>query len=95
LDWTWSSAALWPEAALSLLIRLAFWGSLYRSHQRGHHHVIGDCVLSYRQTIALIPPARSYTVARFNLGAPAGLLGGALLADYISRLQWAFPRSGA
>ena len=40
---------------------------------------------SYRQTIAAYPSGGgSYTVARFNLGAPAGLLAAAaLLADYI------------
>ena len=40
---------------------------------------------SYRQTIAAYPSGGgSYTVARFNLGASAGLLAGAaLLADYI------------
>ena len=40
---------------------------------------------SYRQTIAAYPSGGgSYTVARFNLGAPASLLAAAaLLADYI------------
>src|SRR5216683_2577658 len=40
---------------------------------------------SYRQTIEAYPAGGgSYTVARFNLGAPASLLAAAaLLADYI------------
>jgi len=49
---------------------------------------------SYRQTIAAYPSGGgSYTVARFNLGAPAGLLAAARAPRRFtfSRLQWAFP----
>ena len=81
-----SSAAYGPEAALSLLIPL---GAL------GIHYIVPVSAaiitlliivyFSYRQTIAAYPQGGgSYTVARFNLGAPAGLLAAsALLADYI------------
>jgi amino acid transporter len=80
-----SSAAYGPEAALSLLIPLGLLGVRYI--------VPISCAIisllvvvyfSYRQTIAAYPSGGgSYTVARFNLGAPAGLLAAAaLLADY-------------
>jgi amino acid transporter len=81
-----SSAAYGPEAALSLLIPLGLLGV---------HYIVPISVaiitllvivyFSYRQTIAAYPSGGgSYTVARFNLGAPAGLLAAAaLLADYI------------
>src|SRR3989442_1174359 len=81
-----SSAAYGPEAALSLLIPLGLLGVRYIIP-------IGDAIItllvivyfSYRQTIAAYPSGGgSFTVGRFNLGAPAGLLAAAaLLADYI------------
>lgn len=81
-----SSAAYGPEAALSLLIPLGLLGV---------HYIIPIITaiitllvivyFSYRQTIAAYPSGGgSYTVARANLGAFAGLLAAAaLLTDYI------------
>jgi hypothetical protein len=90
-----SSAAYGPEAALSLLIPLGLLGV-------GYIVPISAAIItllvivyfSYRQTIAAYPSGGgSYTVARFNLGARAGLLAAAaLLADYILTAQWAFPQ---
>src|SRR5438128_6913838 len=81
-----SSAAYGPEAALSLLIPLGLLGIRYIvpiSAALIPLLVIG--YFSYRRPIAAYPSGGgSYTVARFNLGAPAGLLAAAaLLADYI------------
>src|ERR1700678_3094293 len=81
-----SSPAYGPEAALSLLIPLGLLGVRYIlpvSVAIITLLVIVYC--SYRQTIAAYPAGGgSYTVARFNLGAGAGLLAAsALLADYI------------
>src|SRR5271169_1921788 len=81
-----SSAAYGPEAALSLLIPLGLLGVRYIVPISAA--IIGLLVVvyfSYRQTIAAYPSGGgSYTVARFNLGAPASLLAAAaLLADYI------------
>src|SRR6202789_3795979 len=81
-----SSAAYGPEAALSLLIPLGLLGVRYIVPISAA--IIALLVIvyfSYRQTIAAYPNGGgSYTVARFNLGAPAGLLAAAaLLADYI------------
>src|ERR1700690_4151022 len=81
-----SSAAYGPEAALSLLIPLGILGVRYIVPISAA--IIALLVIvyfSYRQTIAAYPSGGgSYTVARFNLGAPAGLLAAAaLLADYI------------
>jgi amino acid transporter len=81
-----SSAAYGPEAALSLLIPLGLLGVQYIVPISAA--IIALLVIvyfSYRQTIAAYPSGGgSYTVARFNLGAPAGLLAAAaLLADYI------------
>jgi amino acid transporter len=81
-----SSAAYGPEAALSLLIPLGLMGVRYIIPVSAA--VITLLVIvyfSYRQTIAAYPAGGgSYTVARFNLGARAGLLAAsALLADYI------------
>jgi amino acid transporter len=67
-----SSAAYGPEAALSLLIPLGLLGVRY--------------IVPVSAAIITLHPSGggSYTVARFNLGAPAGLLAAAaLLADYI------------
>jgi amino acid transporter len=81
-----SSAAYGPEAALSLLIPLGILGVRYIVPISAAIITLLVIVyFSYRQTIAAYPSGGgSYTVARFNLGAPAGLLAAAaLLADYI------------
>ena len=81
-----SSAAYGPEAALSLLIPLGLVGVRYIVPVSAAIITLLVIVyFSYRQTIAAYPSGGgSYTVARFNLGAPAGLLAAAaLLADYI------------
>ena len=81
-----SSAAYGPEAALSLLIPLGLVGVRYIVPVSAAIITLLVIVyFSYRQTIAAYPSGGgSYTVARFNLGASAGLLAGAaLLADYI------------
>ncbi|MGO9369914.1 MAG: APC family permease [Terriglobales bacterium] len=81
-----SSAAYGPEAALSLLIPLGLLGVRYIVPVSAAIIILLVIVyFSYRQTIAAYPSGGgSYTVARFNLGAPAGLLAAAaLLADYI------------
>jgi amino acid transporter len=81
-----SSAAYGPEAALTLLIPLGAAGISYI-------RPITFCILvllailyfSYRQTIAAYPGGGgSYTVARENIGAGAGLLAAsALMIDYV------------
>jgi amino acid transporter len=81
-----SSAAYGPEAALSLLIPLGLLGVRYIVPVSVAIITLLVIVyFSYRQTIAAYPSGGgSYTVARFNLGAPASLLAAAaLLADYI------------
>src|SRR5690242_2675418 len=81
-----SSAAYGPEAALSLLIPLGLLGVRYIIPISAAIIMLLVIVyFSYRQTIAAYPSGGgSYTVARFNLGASAGLLAAAaLLADYI------------
>ena len=81
-----SSAAYGPEAALSLLIPLGLLGVRYIVPISAAIITLLVIVyFSYRQTIAAYPSGGgSYTVARFNLGASAGLLAAsALLADYI------------
>src|SRR5271154_5300503 len=81
-----SSAAYGPEAALSLLLPLGLLGVHYIVPISAAIITLLVIVyFSYRQTIAAYPNGGgSYTVARFNLGAPAGLLAAAaLLADYI------------
>jgi amino acid transporter len=81
-----SSAAYGPEAALSLLIPLGLLGVRYIVPISAAIIILLVIVyFSYRQTIAAYPSGGgSYTVARFNLGAPASLLAAAaLLADYI------------
>jgi amino acid transporter len=81
-----SSAAYGPEAALSLLIPLGILGVPYIVPVSAAIITLLIIVyFSYRQTIAAYPNGGgSYTVARFNLGASAGLLAAAaLLADYI------------
>jgi amino acid transporter len=81
-----SSAAYGPEAALSLLIPLGLMGLQYIIPVSSAIIILLIIVyFSYRQTIAAYPMGGgSYTVARFNLGAFAGLLAAAaLLTDYI------------
>src|ERR1700733_15165504 len=81
-----SSAAYGPEAALSLLIPLGLLGVHYIVPiSTAIISLLVIVYFSYRQTTAAYPSGGgSYTVARFNLGAPAGLLAAAaLLADYI------------
>jgi amino acid transporter len=81
-----SSAAYGPEAALTLLIPLGLLGVRYIVPVSAAIITLLVIVyFSYRQTIAAYPSGGgSYTVARFNLGASAGLLAAAaLLADYI------------
>ena len=81
-----SSAAYGPEAALSLLLPLGLMGVHYIIPISAAIITLLVIVyFSYQQTIAAYPSGGgSYTVARFNLGARAGLLAAAaLLADYI------------
>jgi amino acid transporter len=81
-----SSAAYGPEAALTLLIPLGLLGVRYIVPVSAAIIALLLIVyFSYRQTIPAYPAGGgSYTVARFNLGASAGLLAAsALLADYI------------
>src|SRR3984957_1598664 len=81
-----SSAAYGTEAALSLLVPLGVAGIHYIVPISAAIITLLIIVyFSYRQTIAAYPSGGgSYTVARFNLGASAGLLAAAaLLADYI------------
>jgi amino acid transporter len=81
-----SSAAYGPEAALSLLMPLGLMGVRYIIPISAAIITLLVIVyFSYRQTIAAYPSGGgSYTVARFNIGARAGLLAAAaLLADYI------------
>jgi amino acid transporter len=81
-----SSAAYGPEAALSLLIPLGLLGVHYIVPVSAAIITLLIIVyFSYRQTIPTYPMGGgSYTVARANLGAFAGLLAAAaLLTDYI------------
>src|SRR6202158_6028158 len=81
-----SSAAYGPEAALSLLIPLGLLGVRYIIPiSTAIITLLLIVSFSYRQPIPAYPSGGgSYTVARFNLGAHAGLLAAAaLLADYI------------
>ena len=81
-----SSAAYGPEAALTLLIPVGLLGVRYiLPISAAIITLLVIVYFSYRQTIAAYPSGGgSYTVARFNLGAPASLLAAAaLLTDYI------------
>src|SRR6201992_4008867 len=81
-----SSAAYGPEAALTLLIPLGAAGITYILPITGSILVLLTILyFSYRQTIAAYPNGGgSYTVARENLGANAGLLAAAaLMTDYV------------
>ena len=82
-----ASASYGPEAALTILLPL---GTLAAS---GHVPIVTLCIVavlltvfvSYRQTIPAYPHGGgSFTVAKENLGRPAGLLAASALAiDYI------------
>src|SRR5215471_7965653 len=81
-----SSAAYGPEAALTLLIPLGAAGIAYIVPISLSIIILLTIVyFSYRQTIQAYPGGGgSYTVAKQNLGATAGLLAAAaLLIDYI------------
>src|SRR5215470_4736087 len=81
-----SSAAYGPEAALTLLIPLGAAGVAYIVPISLSIIILLTIVyFSYRQTIQAYPGGGgSYTVAKQNLGATAGLLAAAaLLIDYV------------
>src|ERR1700687_2904847 len=81
-----SSAAYGPEAALTLLIPLGAAGVAYMVPISASIIFLLTIVyFSYRQTIQAYPGGGgSYTVARQNLGASAGLLAAAaLMIDYV------------
>src|SRR6202142_2149636 len=81
-----SSAAYGPDAALALLIPLGAAGVAYILPISMSIIVLLTIVyFSYRQTIQAYPGGGgSYTVARQNLGASAGLLAAAaLMIDYV------------
>ncbi len=80
------SAAYGPEAALTILIPLGVAGIGYSLPIIGIIVAILTILyFSYRQTIAAYPNGGgSYTVARANLGATAGLIAAAaLMLDYV------------
>src|SRR5437588_1397345 len=80
------SAAYGPEAALTLLIPLGAAGLGYVGPITALIiALLGVVYFSYRQTIAAYPHGGgSYTVAKENLGAAAGLLAAAaLMLDYV------------
>src|ERR1700694_5353048 len=81
-----SSAAYGPEASLTILLPVGRVGVLYIVPLTAA--IVGLLVIvyfSYRQTIAAYPMGGgSYTGARENLGAGAGVLAGsALMIDYL------------
>jgi len=81
-----SSAAYGPEAALTVLLPLGLLGLSYIVPLSTLIIVLLTIVyFSYRQTIAAYPQGGgSYTVAKENLGARAGLLAAAaLMIDYL------------
>jgi amino acid transporter len=81
-----SSAAYGPEAALTILIPLGAMGVAYIVPISAAIILLLTIVyFSYRQTIDAYPGGGgSYTVARENIGAGAGLLAAAaLLIDYV------------
>ncbi len=81
-----SSAAYGPEAALTVLLPLGAAGLAYiRPLSTAIIVLLSIVYFSYRQTIAAYPTGGgSYTVAKENLGARAGLLAGAaLMVDYL------------
>jgi amino acid transporter len=81
-----SSAAYGPEATLTVMRPLGALGNVYLFPiSLGIIALLTIVFFSYRQTIEAYPGGGgSYTVARENLGTPAGLLAGsALMIDYI------------
>lgn len=81
-----SSAAYGPEAALTILLPLGAAGLTFIVPITvAIVALLAIVYASYRQTIAAYPNGGgSYTVARENLGANAGLLAaGALMTDYV------------
>lgn len=81
-----SSSAYGPEAALTILIPLGAAGLVYITPiMLLILALLGIVFLSYRQVIAAYPVnGGSYTVAKDNLGANAGLLAAtALMLDYV------------
>jgi amino acid transporter len=81
-----SSAAYGPEAALTILMPLGVAGLTFiLPITLTIVILLGIVYASYRQTIAAYPNGGgSYTVARENLGANAGLLAAAaLMTDYV------------
>ena len=81
-----SSAAYGPEAALTVLLPLGGAGLTFiLPITMAIVTLLGIVYFSYRQTIAAYPNGGgSYTVARENLGANAGLLAAAaLMTDYV------------
>src|SRR5262249_46834937 len=81
-----ASAAYGPEAALTVLLPLGAAGIAHILPLTGAIITLLAIVyFSYRQTIVAYPHgAGSYTVAKENLGEPAGLLAGAaLMIDYL------------
>jgi amino acid transporter len=81
-----SSASYGPEAALTVLLPLGVVGLVYIRPLSAAIIVLLTIVyFSYRQTIAAYPTGGgSYTVAKENLGARAGLLAAAaLMTDYL------------
>ena len=81
-----SSAAYGPEAALTVLLPLGAAGLTFiLPITVAIVILLGIVYFSYRQTIAAYPNGGgSYTVARENLGANAGLLAAAaLMTDYV------------
>ena len=81
-----SSAAYGPEAALTILIPAGAAGLAYITPLMfAILALLGLLYLSYCQTIAAYPTGGgSYTVARENIGADAGLLAAtALMLDYV------------
>ncbi|HEV3112525.1 MAG TPA: APC family permease [Candidatus Binataceae bacterium] len=81
-----SSAAYGPEAALTVLLPLGAAGlTLIFPITVAIVVLLGIVYVSYRQTIAAYPNGGgSYTVARENLGANAGLVAAAaLMTDYV------------
>ena len=81
-----SSAAYGPEAALTVLLPLGAAGLTFILPITAAIVILlGIVYFSYRQTIAAYPNGGgSYTVARENLGANAGLLAAAaLMTDYV------------
>ncbi len=93
-----SSAACGPEAAITLLIPLGAAGISYIVPISVSIIVLLTILyFSYRQTIQAYPGGGgSYTVARQNLGASAGLLAAAALMIELrsSRRSWYIRRRG-